>query len=767
MEAVYRKCSEIAVHSELQRGLEPFVYWHVTQSVREGYRPDAIGEFQRLAEVEALVLERRSTARDRTLGYFVSLLHHYLAPQSDPGDADVDQAVTALHADLHRDSKPISSTDFLTDTANIYEYIREQKQDNDLLADDHDGSQGNAYEAKLQWNVAFQNALELTRAAYIEACQRFAHRFALGTQADFALVHLLTSTDLAQLASKFRAGPRHVAAPRFSTNGEEASAESCRDGRIDSTSHTIANSLPTFDPEHVLNAGQQFRAACIGRLRQHQPSADRALAAGTELEVVLSEALNLETNPERLVERVRQQWTTRILESSSLSATDDQEATIRGAKEMLSSALQILGQRQGRRNLTLRIDALNLRGHTNNQLAALKLRHRANYLSLAIADWSESSQLDPSQNDIIQLLAKTQAGAESSPNGIAAESDEEPVSTDNTLSNESSTLKSSLIASRQKTVPPQTAAVSIQKGGKVAVSSTSKAAKGSNGAKRPSSGAKSGKDSSTSREKTILESPFFRSDLVTGLMVDSVLALAFPHRALRETLRLPSACEITGASQDHKPMLDRLAESHHQTTKALTAENKEQLRAAIKAVSAVLALPDLQQVTRNDLPAKALQYTSLRLVLGTLHLLLNELVKAQTELELVSNALKPKTRAPRRVDEEQTSTTAGGIAGVMSNGGGRGGEQDELAIPRMQTRVQGQTLFLLAKTCWMANKVQEAIKFFRWFAKWYFEQQTERTAERKEADRDERGGQVDQALMVDLDEMDMGWWDKVVVVTKT
>ncbi|KAJ9473925.1 hypothetical protein PHBOTO_004024 [Pseudozyma hubeiensis] len=755
MEGAYSKCSKAAVYDELHRGLQPFVYWHVTESIQEGYNPESIGELQEHAEVEALVLERRSVARDRALGYFVSLLHHYLARQSDPSQPDKDRAVSELSADFDKETPLAPFVDFHLDTADIYAYVEEQKQNAGSIADDGDWHHRSGISSKLQWNVVFKNALDLTRTAYTDACQRFEHRFIAEAQADLALVQLVSDADLAKLASQTRAKPRHVPAPPTSLADRKDPHAHYWSKRIGHTVDAPSENLPSFDLEHLISAGRAFRAACIDYVSADSGAAARASQAGKELDVVLSKAINLDTNPERLLEQARGRWTPNQATSEPPA---DEESTIRAAKEVLNSALRILGQRDGQRNINLRTDCLNLRGHVNKRLAALRPQHQANYLGRAIADWSASSELDSSQSDVIELLAQTEIALESLNDNIAVEASKETSGADSAVPQHASAPGPSTAITSATADQPNPTSSSEAESVKVRLPPSSKVTDEPAAAQNPTPTTENASKPTKPREKTILDSPFFRADLVTGLMVDALLALPFPHRAFRETLRFPPAAAIAGASQDHVPMLDRLAKAHQQSTMSLTAENRAQLITAIKAVSAVLALPDLQQVTREDSPEKVLRRTSLRLVLGTLHLLLNEFVKGQTELELVSNALRPNARGSRTVEQKQRLDEAASDA-------------QEQTIRHMQTRVQGQTLFLLAKTCWMSNKVQEAIKFFRWFVRWYSEQQAERVAERKVGDeqgegrgRRQEGGETSS---IDVEELDMGWWDKVVVVTKT
>ncbi|CBQ68381.1 conserved hypothetical protein [Sporisorium reilianum SRZ2] len=735
MDDAYKKCAKTASYYELHQGLQPFVHWHVVESVQEGCGPEAIGDIQQEAEVEALVLERRSIARDHALGFFISLLHHYLARQS--GSASIDAAISALLADLDKQPPVASFSDFHLDTAEIYEYIHEQRQNAGVMADDYEWHMRTKVSAELQWPVLFQKSLERTRMAYVEACQRFEHRFALGSQADLALVQLVSSDDLARLASQSKAQPRHVPAPPTS---DEANTTDYWGKRIGNSTSSTSKVLPEFDPAHLIHAGQQFRAACLDLVRaQHASQPDK------DVNAVLSEALNPETNPERLVKRAQHLWT-----PQSATAPDNDEAPMKEAKDLLSSALRILGTRDSERNISLAIDAHNLRAHINHRLAALKPQHRVNYINRAVADWSASIDLDPEQNDIVELLAQIEAQHESDTTNIAAGSDDQD---ERQPSNSKQTVKAKP-GKRSISTPSKTAKQPSTATGSNAKESSS------NAAKKPvtkSTDTSAAENPNKARDKTILESPFFRTDLVTGLMVDSLLNLAFPHHALRETLRFPSAASVSAASQDYVPMLDRLAKAHQLTAKSLTPENKTQLQTAIKTVSAVLALPELQRAARDDVAA-TLRRTSLQLVLGTLFLLAGDLVKAQTELELVSNALRP-------------SNARGGVRTAALSVPAEATAPENAAAPaqqqqHMQTRVQGQTLLLLAKTCWMANKVQEAVKFFRWFVRWYSEQQAQRVADRARAEDGEDVEGDQEAVEVELEQVDMGWWDRVVVVSK-
>ncbi|SPO28639.1 uncharacterized protein UTRI_04517 [Ustilago trichophora] len=750
MDAVYAKCAKPPIYHELHQGLQPYVYWHVTESIQEGYAPDQIGELQEEVEVEALVLERRSIARDRALGYFISLLHYHLRQQSD--SVDIDAALSILSSALEKEVGHASFDDFHLDTADIYEYVEAQKKNAGLIADDPAWHRQAKTSEKIQWNTLFKNALKLTRTSYIEACNRFEHRFQVGSEADLALVQLLSADQLIELVSKHKASPAHVPAPPQNI-AASTSKSSFWGQRIGNNRANTSAVLPEFDPQHLVKAGQQFRAACIERVRAQHDSTSRPSEPGKDVNVILSQALNPETNPERLIQRASQRY------DPSKQLDPELEGSIRSTKDLLSSALRILGTRDGQRNTTLRIDAYNLRGYINLRLAQLKPQHEANYLGRAVADWSASTELDLDQNEIIDILAKTEIRLESLQKAIEGAAEKQHCSTDSDISQKSFVSEISTIsaASISTATPRQSSAEAASKANKSqpSISSTNK----SNDAKI----AEPGKP----RNKTILESPFFRSDLVTGLMVDSLLALPFPHRAHRDILRFPSAAAVAAASQDHVPMLDRLAKSHQQTTKALTPENKAQLQVAIKCVSATLALPDLQQM-RDDSPAKVLQRTSLRLVLGSLHLLLNDFVKAQTELDLVSNALRPNGRQfngskGSKKGKETFTASAESVtqpakfsqAAAASDPANEANSADDI-VRQVQTRVQGQTLFLLAKTCWMSNKVQESVKFFRYFTKWYSEQQA-LAVELAE------GQSVADIELVDLD---MGWWHRVVVAKK-
>ncbi|SNX85223.1 uncharacterized protein MEPE_03932 [Melanopsichium pennsylvanicum] len=742
MDTIYAKCAKPAIYAELQEGLEPFVYWHVTESIQEGYDPEAIGELQETVEVEAFVLERRCAARNRVLGYFISLLRYYLVKQTEP--VNLEAALNALQTDLAKESAHTTFDDFHLDTAQIYEYVEEQKQNAGHLADDPAWHRQPKTSEKMQWNNVFKNALDLTRNAYVAACKQSDHRFKLGAENDLALCQLLSIDKLNEFVLKFAAAPRHVPASPQTEENSSATTSSFWSQRIGSQRPSGNKTVPLFDPVHLVEAGQHFRAASIEHIRCQHESTLRLSGPEKDFAVIISQALNLETNPERLIERAHQRANPTKLPELEV------EAEMRSAKELLSSALRILGIRDGERNVTCRIQAYNLRGYINLRLADLKPQHETNYLSRAISDWSVSKELDPGQHKIVDVLAQTEARLESLPKIITESSDKAASSTDSHLSKHA-------FASNATTIAP--ASTSTVKAAKKESTPTASAANGKN--------ERAEIQSAKPREKTILESPFFRSDLVTGLMVDALLALAFPHRAFRKTLRFPCAACVAAASQDHIPMLDRHAKSHQQTTKALTEENKAQLKVAVKCVSAVLALPDLQQ-KRNDSAEKVMQRTSLRLVLGTLHMLLGRFVKAQTELELISNALKPNMRGKTKDTNDQTNqqkhkheTKTSTKLKAKSKEEARPAVEPkdtklDKSIQQMQTRVQGQALFLLARTCWMTNKVQEAVKFFRWFVKWYSEQQ----ALAVESDADD--GQVE----LDIPELDMSWWDKVVVVTK-
>lgn len=738
MDTLYKKCAKLAVYHELQQGLQPFVWWHVTESIQEGYSPESIGALQEEAEVEALVLERRSAARDGALGLFISLFHHYLAQQTGP--ADIQAALKALKLDLDKDAPAASFVNFHLDTSDLYEYVEQQKQNAGYICDDPDWHPRPNTSAKLQWHTIFRKSLELTRTAYVEACSRFRPQFAAGAEADLALVQLLPVEQLTRLIAECRARPLHTVGPLSTSNESSVNISTFWTQRLASASSSVRAVMPGYNPAHLIIAGQQFREGCNRHIRAQPAAHLHASPNAEQVTAVLSHATNPETHPGRLVDCARQRL------DASIQSSPDEEALIRNAKDKLSSALRILSMRDGTRNVSLRIDAHNLRGGVNLRLASLKPHSEANYLCRAVADWSASLALDEDQPHICKELADARSRLE------ILKQESENKSPDSTISQPHASSATPATISAE--VPP---ANSEQANTNAPAASASIRATDINEVKP-----------SKPREKTILESPFFRSDLVTGLMVDSLLALPFPHRALRETLRFPSAAEVAAATQDHVPMLDRLAKAHQQITKALTHENKTQLKEAIKAVSAVLALPQLQQVSRDDSSEKVLRATSLRLVLGTLFLLSNDLIKAQTELDLVSNVLKPNSRSKGNARDRKGKHGTPGAEGqqlgseaVQTNNAAReissgaaiqkeaGPEAGDESIRKMQTRVQGEALFLLAKTCWMNNKSQESLKFFRWFAKWYTDQQTSMATPE-----------------IQVAPLDLAWWDKLLVVTK-
>ncbi|KAI3485046.1 hypothetical protein L1887_51719 [Cichorium endivia] len=733
MQSVYSKCAKAAIFAELQKGLEPFIYWHVTESVQEGYSPASIGELQEEREVEALVLERGSDVRDRALGHFISLLHHYHAARPRGNDKAQD-ALSHLASDFERLAPPPPFTELHYYRNDIDDYIAEQRQNAGLLAGDPDWNPRAKVSGNYQWNVELKRSLELTKTAYTDACSRFEHRFILGTEADLELVQLLAQDQLVELASIHAAKPRHIPAPPPSAASAATSTSSFWNQRIGSTSIAPSSSpLPQFEEAHLIQAGRQFRAACLDDLRTRQSLGMRVSEDGKEITVVLSKALNPDTKPERLIQRARQRYdpTQKIRDVEDES---HEEAAIRSAKDLISSALRILSTRDGERNISLRIDAHNLRGHINLRLAALKSRSESNYLSGAVADWTASIELDENQPEVREQLSGAKARVRSDAKQNAVPSSDPPAE-------DSEVLHTSAEATGKASGTAETAPTN------------GKHTKTTKAAKDAQVEGVAGKE----REKTILESPFFRADLVTGLMVDALLALPFPHRALRETLRLPPAAAVAAASHDHVHMLERLAKAHQATTKALTSENRAQLKHAVKTVSAVLALPDLQHVGRNADPQIRLRSTSLRLVLGTLFLLLNDHVRAHGELDLISNALKPNTRGEAKGGKKAKPEQA---ARTDNSEGSSGGGAEEAKIEEMQMRVQGEALLLLAKTCWLANKVQEALKFFRWFVKWYADQQAATAA--ADAAQDEQVEHTERGVA----DLDMRWWDALLVVEK-
>ncbi|GAK66075.1 uncharacterized protein PAN0_011c4297 [Moesziomyces antarcticus] len=732
MQSVYSKCAKAAIFAELQNGLEPFIYWHVTESVQEAYTPASIGLYQEEREVEALVLERGSDVRDRALGRFISLLHHFHAARPR-GNDEAQDALSHLLSVFEHLSPPPPFTEFHYYRNDIDDYIAEQRQNSGLLAADPDWHPRPKVAGNYQWNVEFKRALELTKTAYTDACARFEHRFILGTEADLELVQLFAQDQLVELASMHAAKPRHVPAPPPSAASAAPSTSSFWNQRIGSTSTAPSSPLPQFEETHLVQAGRQFRAACLDDVRTRQSLGVRVSEDGKDITVVLSKALNPDTKPDRLIQRARQRYdpTQQIREVEDES---HEEAAIRSAKDLISSALRILSTRDGERNVSLRIDAHNLRGHINLRLAELKPRSESNYLSRAVADWTASIELDEDQPEIREQLSGAKARVQSGAKQDAAPSSD--LATADGTAQDASAAPTEQAAKTAETAPMN-----------------GKSSKTTESAKDAQVEGIAGKE----REKTILESPFFGSDLVTGMMVDALLALPFPHRALRETLRLPPAAAVAAASHDHVHMLERLAKAHQATTKALTSENRAQLKHAVKTVSAVLALPDLQHVGRNADSQIRLRSTSLRLVLGTLFLLLNDHVRAHGELDLISNALKPNTRGEAKGGKKAKPDQDARTDAVA---GGSGGGAEEAKVEEMQTRVQGEALLLLAKTCWLTNKVQEALKFFRWFVKWYADQQAPNAD--VEAELDEQIEQLERSVA----DLDMRWWDALLVVDK-
>lgn len=192
---------------------------------------------------------------------------------------------------------------------------------------------------------------------------------------------------------------------------------------------------------------------------------------------------------------------------------------------------------------------------------------------------------------------------------------------------------------------------------------------------------------------------------------------------------------------------------------------------AISTVSGVLALPELQSVARDHADA-VLSKTSLQLVLGSLHLLMHELVKAQDQFKLVLDALKPSARGGgggRAVAAASAASTASAVDQVQpqpaNNHDQEARGQAEQVTINIQTRVHGQTLLLLAKTCWMTHKKHQAFKFFRWFTKWYSAQQAQRVADHDRAQEEDQQHEAGQEqLNIELEQLDMVWWNRIVQI---
>lgn len=747
MKTAYDRCAKEAIYHELYSGLQPFVYWHVTESIQEGYAPDAIGELQEEREAEALILERRFDVRNRALGHFVSLLQYYKARQ--PDHDDLPAAIENLQSDLDKQPVPPAFDDFRLETAEINQYIVKQKGSGGLIADDPAWHTQPKIHSKVQWNVEFKTSIETTRKTYVNACTRLEHRLKLGCDADYELI--LLPPDFNDLVATHAAKPRHIPAPPPSSTHSVSSTNSFWDQRIGSNRIATPPTVPDFEVDHLLQAGSKIRTACHENVRFFPPGLGPYAKPGSEPSVVMSKAQNPATNPQRLIERAQQrydEWTLIATEFPS----ERNDAFLRKLKFGLNTAIRILGTRDGERNVALRVQAHNLRGRMNHHIASNTPFTETDYLKMVVRDWSASIDLDEDQPQIRKKVSEARARLLS-----LEKEDKGPTST----STDTKASRQSFGSTVSHVAGNPACSTTILPG----ESSTFKEKVRGPPSTNEGTSIIQNEADTKSREKTILESPFFRVDLVTGLMVDSLLALAFPHRAFRETLRFPPAASVAAASQDHVHMLDRLSKSHQQTVKALTAENKEQLKTAIKTVSAVLALPDLQKVTRDDPPEKVLRITSLRLVSGTLFLLLNDFVKAQTELDLVSNALKPNARVKggakaksQPVPEPEPSSVPQAQAAAEGDASASNEEALE-AIAQMQTRVQGEALFLLAKTCWMANKVQEADKFYRWFIKWYSDQQAELALSSETAVEEGAGAP-------EVPDLDLRWWDKLLVLPK-
>ncbi|KAN0065827.1 hypothetical protein ACQY0O_000957 [Thecaphora frezii] len=224
------------------------------------------------------------------------------------------------------------------------------------------------------------------------------------------------------------------------------------------------------------------------------------------------------------------------------------------------------------------------------------------------------------------------------------------------------------------------------------------------------------------REKTILESPFFRSDLVTGLLADTLRSPAFPLSAVVKLLSLAPPSDGPGAgAEEHEEacILD-----HGSVLTTVTPEQQAQLRESIKHVGAVLALPQYQSqppMLASTAEGKSwrLVTTSLRLLLGCCALLVNEVVKAQSALELVSTALRPDVKKQRgrvaaAVAKDQ-ETKQDASAGAEADGAD---VADVAELDGLLDEVRGHALRTLERCCRLQGKRQEGDKFQRWSVQW-------------------------------------------------
>ncbi|EPQ31080.1 uncharacterized protein PFL1_01269 [Pseudozyma flocculosa PF-1] len=223
------------------------------------------------------------------------------------------------------------------------------------------------------------------------------------------------------------------------------------------------------------------------------------------------------------------------------------------------------------------------------------------------------------------------------------------------------------------------------------------------------------------KEKTILESPFFRADLVTGLLADTLRAPAFPLSAIMKLLSSTSAtaktATATAAPSTQRSDEEACASEHRALVSTLTAEGRAQLEESIKHIGAVLALPHYQSApappTTTTAAASAvderewkLLTTSMRLLMGCCAMLLDAVVRAQSDIQLVSDALRPDVKGRR--DRITADRDDGASTGTKTDAGA-GAE----VVERLLHRVQGDALCMLQRCCSLQGKAHEADKFAR------------------------------------------------------
>ncbi|PWZ03703.1 hypothetical protein BCV70DRAFT_154999 [Testicularia cyperi] len=682
MEAAFRACSVQAVFEELKDGLEPFVFWHVTESVQEGYSPEAIGELQEEAEVEALILERRSRARDRAIGLFAALLHKYLTRHEG---TDLEAALACIVDQIGKGGSEMG--DMVLETDRIYEYIDRERQKGGWLEQDPSWNWIDGIKANKQWTAEFKESLQRTFTAYVETCKRFQPRFEAEAQKDLELLEALQYDGLHEMLS--RLAPRTEALPVGPASPVTPETNSFWNRRLTRTEQD------TYDSDKLACAGSEIRQAS-------QEMIARRLNRGVEASVqahltaLLNGARNLESDPEQIIRRAIEKASSLKLESDA----HESESDLREVKDALTQAIEILGARDGTRNTDLVTQAYNARAGINHKLAGVK-KSPLNYYRRALSDWRASLDRDSKQPDVqkevqglekrVQELEVQQKGDES-----AAEASAKVLA----LSDDN----------REHGAAHQGIETRVDRATVVAKSQP--------------------------REKTILESPFFRSDLVMGLMVDALLSLPFPHRAFRESLKIP--IEAFGGGDgvqnvQHAGALQRAVGRQRVLNGGLTEENKLQMDEAAKGAAAVLALPQHQLGGRMD-DEILLRVTSLRLLHGNILLLKTDAVRAQAELELASNALKNKLK--------RVESGLGSVEGRASKPESTPPAKSADQVSAMLKSVQGHLLLLLAKAASMRGDSHAANRFWNWLCNWA---------------KDQDPGKH---------QLNMLWWDKLVVVTK-